>query len=537
MSSATKRLLGSLSTIVITAAAGAWVGLIVGRALALRHTSARLDQFANQVKGEAESSSAESRRILAQLNASPYPRCSEADIAYARRAVFQSQYLKDAGRMHDGVIACSATLGRMDGQSAHYDPLFARKDGTRVYRDLAPFRMADRTIVSVGLGDAYITYNPFNLRQMRAIPIHLAVLDRDMPSGQPRELMGDIGSLPSYLLADGSSRRADVLFATHCSTVYSSCITAYVSVADALQMERAEIREDVLLFGISGGLLGLALSFLYRRSHSLERQLRRAIRRETLYLLYQPIFDLSSGTIVGAEALARWKDEDGYQVSPEIFIKIAEDRGFVGEITRFVVRRAVSDLKTMLQTRPDFRVNVNIAAADLADSHFVPMLARMLEEAGVSPQSLGIEITESSTARQQVAQNAILQLRRMGHLAHIDDFGTGYSSLAYLHDLSVDVIKIDKAFTQSIGTDSLKVSILPQILSMAAALHLQVVVEGVETEEQARYFSGMNQPVLAQGWLLGRPMPIEGLLKLLQEAEETLNAEAVVGSARRVSAS
>jgi sensor c-di-GMP phosphodiesterase-like protein len=116
-----------------------------------------------------------------------------------------------------------------------------------------------------------------------------------------------------------------------------------------------------------------------------------------------------------------------------------------------------------------------------------------------------------------VAKEAIIELRARGHLVYIDDFGTGYSSLAYLQDLSVDGIKIDMAFTQAIGTESVTVSILPQILAMARALKLDVVVEGVETTEQAAYFAGSQQTTLAQGWLFGKPAPVGELERLLSE--------------------
>jgi sensor c-di-GMP phosphodiesterase-like protein len=143
---------------------------------------------------------------------------------------------------------------------------------------------------------------------------------------------------------------------------------------------------------------------------------------------------------------------------------------------------------------------------------------------------VAIEITESSTVMREAAIETIRGLRERGHSVHIDDFGTGYSSLSYLHDLSVDAIKIDKAFTQAIGTGSVIVAILPQILAMAESLNLRVIVEGVETEEQASYFASAKQPVLAQGWLFGRPVPAKEFLRLLAEDEKTASALADASS-------
>jgi sensor c-di-GMP phosphodiesterase-like protein len=150
------------------------------------------------------------------------------------------------------------------------------------------------------------------------------------------------------------------------------------------------------------------------------------------------------------------------------------------------------------------------------------MLERYLDQAGVSPQSLAIEITESSTARHEVAVAAIRKLRQRGHSVQVDDFGTGYSSLSYLHALSVDAIKIDQSFTRAIGTEAVTLSILPQILAMAEALKLQVIVEGVETELQADYFASAAQPVLAQGWFFGRPVPADEFHALLAADEKKM---------------
>jgi sensor c-di-GMP phosphodiesterase-like protein len=247
----------------------------------------------------------------------------------------------------------------------------------------------------------------------------------------------------------------------------------------------------------------------------MEHRLQRAIRRDRLRVVYQPIVQLGSGRIVGAEALARWTDEDGMAVGPDVFVKAAEERGFIGELTELVVRHVLEDLGELLRGRPDFHVSVNVTAADLSDPKFLPMLDQELKQAAVPARSLAIEITEASTAKQEVAMAAIRQLRRRGHSVHIDDFGTGYSSLSYLHSLSIDTIKIDRSFTQAVGTQALVFGILPQILAMAEALNLGVVVEGIETPEQAEYFTAARQRVLAQGWLFGHPVPASEFCGLL----------------------
>jgi len=324
----------------------------------------------------------------------------------------------------------------------------------------------------------------------------------------------------AILTRNGQARLGGTLYATRCSALYFNCVTDFIAVPDALRADRREFAGYIAAGGLIGACFGFLASFLYRRNQSMDRQLRRAIAKDELRVVYQPIVILATRRIVGAEALARWTDEEGFEVGPDVFIRIAEERGFVGEITRLVARRVLQDFAETLRSHPDFRLSINVASADLGDPGFLPMLDRALAKAGVSAQSLAIEITESCTAQHDVAIAAILALRERGHSVHIDDFGTGYSSLSYLHALSIDAIKIDKSFTHAIGTEAVTVSILPQILAMAETLKLGVIVEGVETGLQAEYFETNAQPVLAQGWLFGHPVPAEEFFRILSEDEE-----------------
>jgi sensor c-di-GMP phosphodiesterase-like protein len=289
------------------------------------------------------------------------------------------------------------------------------------------------------------------------------------------------------------------------------------AISDAWIAKRNLLAVSVTIGGLAGTALGFVFSRLHRRRKGMVQQLRRAIRKDKLRLVYQPIVELGSGRIVGAEALVRWTNESGVEVGPDVFVKLAEERGFVGSITKFVVRRALSDFHETLRNHPAFRLSINVAAADLADPTFMPALDRVIELTSVPADRLVIEITESSMVRSRIAIETIHRLRQKGHAIHIDDFGTGYSNLAYLHDLAVDAIKVDKTFVQAIGTDSVISAILPQILSIAEALKLEVIVEGVETFLQARYFLDLGAPVLAQGWLFGRPVSAEALHRLLTE--------------------
>ncbi|HTX77236.1 MAG TPA: EAL domain-containing protein [Terracidiphilus sp.] len=507
---------------ILGVAAGSLLGLLWSREVVLRGARQRLSRFAEQIRANGENSADEARAVLHDLNAQGGSPCSDTELQTFRRLVYNSEYLKDVGRVADAKIQCSAVLGRPAQAWAELGSGFLRPDGTRVYRNLAPYAMPGQTVVAVQSGDALVVYSPYNLRLFQSQPMHFVVSDRDLTTGAVRDLIGEMpttGQSGQIFSSPVAAVSRGVVYATNCSPRYAACMTAWMTVPQALQAERDQYRIYVGLSALCGALLGMAVSLFYRRSRSMEQQLRRAVRQGRLRIAFEPVYDLQSGQAVAAEALARWTDEDGFPVSPEIFIKVAEDRGFIGDITALVVQKALRALRPIAAINPDFRVNVNITSADIKDPHFLSMLSHAVRSAKVPARCLGIEITESSWAEWDSAPGVLASLRQLGHLVHIDDFGKGYSSLAQLHHLPVDVLKVDKEFTQSIGTESVKTSIVPQILAMATALQLQVVVEGIANTEQVRYYAACQPPVLAQGWYFGRSMTLEELLHLLRSRE------------------
>jgi sensor c-di-GMP phosphodiesterase-like protein len=521
-----QRVIVTLTATTLAAVLGIAVGYMLGCAIVLRTAENALDQYTVRIHKIVQTFIDESFSMLKTANASPYPYCSDAEITYFRSLIFRSENLRDLGRMHNGKVDCSATMGRLEQPIAAPPPSMKNKDGTVVYRFLPPLQIEDvqasgQSTNGVRLDNSYVLLSPYRFSYLGATPMHFIRTATDAQSGRISQLRGDAQNLDRKLLIkDGEFWKNGTLYVTRCMTSGTSCTTAYISIREALAADRSQIVACTVLGGLVGAFLGLFCSIIYRRSLSMEHQLRRSIRNDQVRVVYQPIVELVSGRIVGAEALARWTDEDGFTINPTIFVRIAEECGYAGELTELVTRHVLGDFGEMLRSHPEFRININITASDLADPNFSSMLERSLETAQVSPRCLAIEITEGSTANRGVAKEAIRQLREQGHSVQIDDFGTGYSSLAYLHDLSVDAIKIDRAFTQAIGTEAVTVGILPQILSMAQTLNLQVIAEGIETVEQALYFAGSEMTILGQGWLFGHPETAMSLQKLLAEATE-----------------
>jgi diguanylate cyclase (GGDEF)-like protein len=512
------RLLVARTARLSMAACGMVAGNLLGCVLALHLAENWLDQYSNLIAAEENASSGEARSLLAVLKKSPYPFCSDAEIAYFRDLVFRSEFLKDAGRIHGGKIVCSATAGLSTRSIGQFKPSSPQQDGTIAYSNLVPVRDDSLKRAGLQLDNAYVVFGSHVPASLGPIPMHLTVTMKDAASQQTGDSAG--AALPGNgpdLTTDGTVRLGDTFYATRCSTLYFNCVTASTSVSEALQGERNKVVGGTVLGGLIGYLLSLALSLWYNRSQDTCQQLRRAIVRDKLEVAYQPIVNLATRRIVGAEALSRWTNEEGDAVGPDVFIKIAEEHGFIGLITKSVVRHTLHDFGQTFRDHPDFRISVNVAAADLADPKFLPMLDDALRRTEVQPKSLVIEITERSTSESIEATETIRLLRRRGHSIHIDDFGTGYSNLDKLLYLFADTIKIDKAFTRVIGTDAVTVAIIPQILSMAKSLNLEVVVEGIETDHQAEYFSQATQTLYGQGWLFGHPVKAEEFHRLLAE--------------------
>jgi sensor c-di-GMP phosphodiesterase-like protein len=450
-----------------------------------------------------------------------------------RQLIFHATFLRDAGHMRNGTLQCSALFDAASLPRTSLRPTTSLWKEFNIYANTPPYASATSTVFLIQRGDSYVVEDPGFEQEWEQIYKYSNVFLRVgphqqwlQPNGTPSRIGGAIVN------RDAQGLIGDAVYVTRCSADTASCTLAYASYSTEIYSNRTLVR----LFTSIGALIGLLLAFtylfFYRRNHSIERQLRRDIRRDRLRVVYQPIVELANRRIVEAEALLRWTDASGAAVSPDIFVHIAESSGFVGELTDLVVRHALRDFAETLRANPAFRLNINVTASDLADPRFLPMLERRLAQASVTPQSLAIEVTESSTARRQEAIDTIRELRRRGHCVQLDDFGTGYSSLAYLKDLAVDAIKIDKTFTHTIGTHAVIGDILPQILAMAESLDLMVIAEGIETPEQAEYFAASARPILGQGWLFGRPVPAQLLLaQLAAQAESAAYADSLAASA------
>jgi EAL domain-containing protein (putative c-di-GMP-specific phosphodiesterase class I) len=254
----------------------------------------------------------------------------------------------------------------------------------------------------------------------------------------------------------------------------------------------------------------------------LENALRRALERREFVLHYQQKVDLKSGAVIGAEALVRWLHPEWGLVRPARFIALAEETGLIVQLGEWVLGEACRQARAWLDEglNPG-RVSVNLSARQFRQEGLVRMVSRILRETRLDPQYLELELTESMVMHNVDAAIATLQgLKSLGVALSVDDFGTGYSSLAYLKDLPLDTLKIDRSFVRDIGAgDEADEGVIARaIISLGQSLHLKVIAEGVETEAQLRFLK-RHRCDEVQGFYYGEPVAPERHAELLEREQ------------------
>jgi diguanylate cyclase (GGDEF)-like protein len=273
----------------------------------------------------------------------------------------------------------------------------------------------------------------------------------------------------------------------------------------AMYQSKANRRADVTIF--EPAMHARAVERL-----RLETDLRRAIERQEFVAYYQPILSIKGKSIVGYEALARWRHPDRGLIPPANFIPIAEETGMIVAIERQIIRQACIQMKKWMELFQGSQLNfvsLNLAHKQILQPDLVEFISLVLEESGLDAKHLKLEITENVLFENPEKALAILtRLRDLGVKLYIDDFGTGYSSLSYLHRLPIDGLKIDRSFVRRIGSVGENHAIIRTIMSLAHDMNIEAVAEGVETTDQLEHLESLNCAYW-QGFLFSKPVKSE----------------------------
>jgi diguanylate cyclase (GGDEF)-like protein len=250
-------------------------------------------------------------------------------------------------------------------------------------------------------------------------------------------------------------------------------------------------------------------------------ELREAIKTNQLVLYYQPVVELASGRVEGAEALVRWNHPERGLLMPDKFIPLAEETGLIVDLGDWVLREALRQLRTWLDTPglvDDFSMRVNISPTELRSLELIERVRDALTDTKVDASKLVIELTESVAVNgSDLDRYSLSGLRHLGVQLEIDDFGTGYSSISYLRNLPVHVVKIDRSLIEGLGSDDGQRDFVAAVLQLIHACGMEAVAEGIETPEQAAELSWLGC-ASGQGYYFGRPVPPADFVRLLGQA-------------------
>lgn len=265
------------------------------------------------------------------------------------------------------------------------------------------------------------------------------------------------------------------------------------------------------------------LALRQQRRLSLQSRLHRALERDEFTLHYQPLIDLDSGDIIGAEALLRWTTEDGERISPGEFIPVAEDSGLIIDLGDWVIEQACRDLSHWLDDGLQLTVSLNLSPHQFFHLDIVERVQHAVEDAGISAGDLELELTESAMLVDPDETAQILgRLRRAGFSIAIDDFGTGYSSLERLKQLPVETLKIDRSFVSDLPDTSRDASIVRSVVTLSQNFEMEALAEGIETREQWTWLRTQGCP-RGQGYFFSRPLPADDFRTLCTSPLPWLN--------------
>ncbi len=446
---------------------------------------------------------------------------SVTDVTARKKAELRLQF----NAFHDGLTGLPNRalmldrIGQVMARQSSGGPHFAV-----LLLDIDRFQSVNDSLGNV-MGDLVLTTTATRLARVRRVGDTLARLSADEFA-----LLTEEVSDPATALIEASRMSAAVARPLYLEN-RDIVLTASVGIALSISgYERAEdMLRDASLAMVRAKSAGRARAEVFDtrlRDRALiqvrtESDLRRALDEGHLRVYYQPIVTLDDRRIVGFEALIRWQHPERGLLGPGEFIPLAEESGLIVPIGRWVLEEAARQLVVWQTGHPERQTlftSVNVSTRQLRDDDLLGLVERVIRKTGIRPASLKLEITESMLMHgQDEAEPMMRAIQGLGVHFSIDDFGTGYSSLSYLHRVPADTIKIDKSFVQAIGEGPEKAAIVQLIAALGDMLGMDVVAEGIETEQEAQFLIGLRCRY-GQGYLFARPLPADRVEQELDRA-------------------
>jgi len=495
--------------VLLLSALGFLAGVLAGRQIELNQADDKLAGHNARLLAHALRVAQESHRLMAAATQGG-ALCSEADVATLRVLLFNSTYIRDIGRTLGGMLRCSAAWGKLPDPLALPPPAFTLSSGLQLWVGAA--NIVDRRIIGdmAAMRDIIVFTAPgaFDGFPEPGSRIDAKIVTRDGDHvyrrfgrahdlDMPRENEDDLGFAPerraSLCAPDGGP---DICVVSRLrSDAWFQLPAMVLSVVGALAL--AFLAGLCVLWRIHAG--------------SAKSELRKAILGGDIQVHYQPLRQLATRQLAGFEALARWSAR-GRDVSPILFVPLAEAMGLGRALSRLVTSRALRDLHERLRDDPALYVSINVSAADLKDAGYRNFLLDAVSERGLTPANVALEITEGTPLSDGHVLAMVKALRGKGFKVFIDDFGTGHSNLNYLAEMQADAIKLDRSFTSAIGAEDAGTLIVDHVIAISRELGINLIIEGIETEAQASYLLARQPAAVGQGWLFGRPVPLADIV-------------------------
>ena len=452
----------------------------------------------------------EQKTLIVKLDSNKNTPCSDEDITVLRHQIFSSKYVGDIARLENGALKCSALWGVWS--RPHVLPAERKEAGGGIFlwKDF-PSPVAPSIMVDMAASENVAVFT--NPSAFAGVGEHLGELQSRIYSRDGKYIYKEIDTTArSETASNLSSWLKNKLWITG---VARNCAPAKGPDICSESTVRIDGRPAFLIAGLAGAALGasigVALLLWSRGSFGLRASLMDALRQQKIRIEYQPLRALATGKVKGAEALARWTHDEVGPISPATFIPWIESLGLQKTFTRYVVQNALDGVNELLAHQASFYLSINVSPSSLEDDSFFGFLLESVRKRNIEPSRIVLEITESVQFVSESPAELFIQYREAGFKIFLDDFGVGYSNLGNLMHWKIDGVKLDRLFVQSIGDSSENVPVLDQVLEMAKQLGLLLVIEGVETQDQADFILKRAPHAVGQGWLLGRPGPASQL--------------------------
>ncbi|WP_226570904.1 EAL domain-containing protein [Mangrovibacter yixingensis] len=473
---------------------------LVYRAVQQKVVDDRAAIILNRVSEVAE----EFRNALSLLNGKyRNAECTPKVVGQLKNDLWKYEFIREIGVAHNGLMTCTSS-GPVNPPVQVPVPQVVTQIGSGLMFNNATLLGKGIAADVITSGDIVLFVSPMMMetmdRNVREHGLALSLIQKETG-----KVIRQSDALSAGNIYDKLGIKHSVYSIERCGPKGSICVRISAGLKDVTDLPIVG-QVALICVGLGLGLAASYLLFFYRRRRvAMDVRLKNAIRNESFSLVYQPIVRTVTGEIVGFEALIRWRDSLLGDVSPDIFIPLAEQTGQAQTITRLVTKMALREVSDTLK-RHNLFVSINVIPDDIRDIAFIDYLSESVSAVGLSPHQVVLEITERANASTEDVDKGMRVLRNRGFNIAIDDFGTGYSNISWLTSNNYDKIKIDKFITNAIGTDSINNKTLMNLIVLLREIDKDIVFEGVEHRYQVHFISREIPKAFSQGWYFYRPL-------------------------------